>query len=105
MAGERDCVELMQLVGAGRPGVARPEQGVLLASCKSAPYLCPTCLPPSSPQGIANRAVSATAMNAGSSRSHCVIYVVVEKAHADGRVEFGKLCLVVSAALWIATLR
>lgn len=57
------------------------------------------------PQGIANRAVSATAMNAGSSRSHCVIYVVVEKAHVDGRVEFGKLCLVVSAALWIATLR
>ncbi|PRW56939.1 kinesin [Chlorella sorokiniana] len=57
VAGERDCVELMQL-------------------------------------GIANRAVSATAMNAGSSRSHCVIYVVVEKAHADGRVEFGKLCLV-----------
>ncbi|KAI7845148.1 hypothetical protein COHA_001193 [Chlorella ohadii] len=57
VAGERDCVELMQL-------------------------------------GIANRAVSATAMNAGSSRSHCIIYVIVEKAHADGRVEFGKLCLV-----------
>ncbi len=34
-------------------------------------------------------------MNAGSSRSHCIIYVIVEKAHADGRVEFGKLCLVV----------
>ncbi|KAL4452306.1 hypothetical protein ABPG75_007968 [Micractinium tetrahymenae] len=45
-------------------------------------------------RGIAARAVSATAMNAGSSRSHCVVYLVVERSYPDGRTEFGKLCLV-----------
>lgn len=35
-------------------------------------------------------------MNAGSSRSHCVVYLVVERVYPDGRKEFGKLCLVVS---------
>lgn len=45
--------------------------------------------------GIANRAVCATAMNAGSSRSHCVVCLGVERAFPDGRSEFGKLCLVV----------
>lgn len=34
-------------------------------------------------------------MNAGSSRSHCVVYLLVEKSFPDGRVEFGKLALVV----------
>lgn len=102
VAWERDCVELMQLVGAahGRAGC-----GLCSVShhtvCKHVHAAWPAHpLPsPNIPcQGIANRAVSATAMNAGSSRSHCVIYVVVEKAHGDGRVEFGKLCLVVGAA-------
>jgi hypothetical protein len=46
--------------------------------------------------GLSNRAVSATAMNAGSSRSHCVVYLLVSKAFPDGRVELGKLALVVS---------
>lgn len=91
--------------------------------------------------GLDNRAVSATAMNASSSRSHCgllaplglgclklssrlpgpprgsschkacksschpssiqphvagVVYLLVEKAFPDGRVEYGKLALVVS---------
>ena len=46
--------------------------------------------------GLRNRAVSATAMNAGSSRSHCVVYLLCEKAFPDGRVEYGKLALVVS---------
>ena len=49
-------------------------------------------------RGIAARAVSATAMNAGSSRSHCVVYLVVERAFPDGRTEFGKLCLVVGGS-------
>ncbi|GAB4818979.1 hypothetical protein N2152v2_006025 [Parachlorella kessleri] len=44
--------------------------------------------------GLRNRAVSATAMNAGSSRSHCVVYLLCEKAFPDGRVEYGKLALV-----------
>ena len=52
-------------------------------------------------RGIANRAVSATAMNAGSSRSHCVVTLVVEKAYADGGRAASKLCLVVSLC-WLA---
>ena len=31
---------------------------------------------------------------AGSSRSHCVVYLMVEKSHPDGKLEYGKLCLV-----------
>lgn len=37
-------------------------------------------------------------MNAGSSRSHCVVTLVVERHYPDGRAEFGKLCLVVRCA-------
>lgn len=44
---------------------------------------------------IANRAVSATAMNEGSSRSHCVVRLHVERVGADGAMHQGKLCLVV----------
>lgn len=112
VVGERDCVELMQLVGLGggaRGGHDRaaavtmgwePRHAMHRNAAACAHRSSPSHLPPAPPrhQGIANRAVSATAMNAGSSRSHCVIYVVVEKAHGDGRVEFGKLCLVVGDA-------
>ena len=45
--------------------------------------------------GIASRAQGATAMNAESSRSHCVVYLLVQRANPDGRTEWGKLCLVV----------
>ncbi|KAK9806816.1 hypothetical protein WJX72_003710 [[Myrmecia] bisecta] len=46
-------------------------------------------------RGISNRTIAATAMNAGSSRSHCIVYLMVEKVYEeDGRVEHGKLCLV-----------
>ena len=31
---------------------------------------------------------------AGSSRSHCVVYLMAEKAFPDGRLEYGKLSLV-----------
>ena len=31
---------------------------------------------------------------AGSSRSHCVVYLMVAKSFPDGKVEYGKLCLV-----------
>ena len=31
---------------------------------------------------------------AGSSRSHCVVYLMVEKRFQDARLEYGKLCLV-----------
>ena len=48
---------------------------------------------------LAARAVSATAMNAASSRSHCVVSLLVQRARpGDGGVKFGKLCLVVGAA-------
>eukprot|EP00887_Chlorella_sp_A99_P003296 scaffold9.g3296.t1 len=45
-------------------------------------------------RGIAARAVSATAMNAGSSRSHCVVTLEVERSLADGGSVLSKLCLV-----------
>lgn len=50
--------------------------------------------------GLSNRAVTATAMNAGSSRSHCVVYLLCEKQFPDGRLEYGKLALVVRGAVY-----
>jgi len=44
--------------------------------------------------GLAARAVSATAMNAGSSRSHCVVTVRVASTALDGSSRAGKLCMV-----------
>lgn len=44
--------------------------------------------------GIANRSVSATDMNAESSRSHCVVYVMVERKNSDGTIHYGKLSMV-----------
>ena len=35
---------------------------------------------------------------AGSSRSHCVVYLMVEKSYSDGKLEYGKLSLVGNAA-------
>lgn len=45
-------------------------------------------------QGLARRSVSATCMNSESSRSHCIVSVMVEKMCADGTVQMGKLCMV-----------
>ncbi len=39
-------------------------------------------------QGLRNRAVAATAMNAGSSRSHCIVMLMVQKSFPDGRQAF-----------------
>lgn len=44
--------------------------------------------------GLAARAVTATNMNAASSRSHCIVTVGVEKACPDGSVVAGKLRMV-----------
>eukprot|EP00891_Asterochloris_glomerata_P002689 jgi/Astpho2/2689/gw1.00050.167.1_t len=44
--------------------------------------------------GIANRAVASTAMNAESSRSHCIVTLAVQQMHTDGKTVYGKLCLV-----------
>eukprot|EP00884_Botryococcus_braunii_P002568 jgi/Botrbrau1/12311/Bobra.0205s0009.1 len=44
--------------------------------------------------GIANRTVAATGMNASSSRSHCVVHLLVERHSLDGTQTHGKLCLV-----------
>ncbi|GMH36345.1 hypothetical protein BSKO_04213 [Bryopsis sp. KO-2023] len=43
---------------------------------------------------IANRSVSATEMNSGSSRSHCIVYIMVEKQKCDGSIQYAKLCMV-----------
>jgi hypothetical protein len=45
-------------------------------------------------QGIANRTVASTGMNVASSRSHCLINLMVEKHFPDGSFSYGKLCLV-----------
>lgn len=45
-------------------------------------------------QGIAKRTVARTGMNAASSRSHCLVMLMVEKHWRNGAVGHGKLCLV-----------
>jgi len=45
-------------------------------------------------QGIANRTVARTGMNTASSRSHCLVMLMVEKHWRNGAVCHGKLCLV-----------
>ena len=43
------------------------------------------------------------AVATGSSRSHCVVYLMVEKSYSDGKLEYGKLSLVgVSSQLPLA---
>lgn len=51
-------------------------------------------------EGIANRTIAATSMNAASSRSHCLVILMVEKHMPDGSVCHGKLCLVDLAGDW-----
>lgn len=43
---------------------------------------------------LARRSVASTACNAGSSRSHCLVYLIVATHMGDGRVQHSKLCLV-----------
>ncbi|GAX82293.1 hypothetical protein CEUSTIGMA_g9722.t1 [Chlamydomonas eustigma] len=45
-------------------------------------------------EGLRQRSVSATCMNSESSRSHCIVTVVVERACPDGSVKCGRLCMV-----------
>jgi hypothetical protein len=71
------------------------ERGIVVANATAQPVANERDCVELMQRGIAARAVSATAMNAGSSRSHCVVYLIVERAFADGRIECGKLCLVV----------
>ena len=44
--------------------------------------------------GLARRMVACTGMNAGSSRSHCVVLLRLTQAQQDGGVLHSKLCLV-----------
>eukprot|EP01025_Chloroclados_australasicus_P068801 TRINITY_DN9591_c0_g1_i2.p1 TRINITY_DN9591_c0_g1~~TRINITY_DN9591_c0_g1_i2.p1 ORF type:complete len:416 (-),score=33.14 TRINITY_DN9591_c0_g1_i2:151-1398(-) len=44
--------------------------------------------------GLNNRAATATAMNANSSRSHCIVTIHVTKTLSNGWRQYGKLCLV-----------
>ena len=68
---------------------------------KARPHAPPHSYPPT--RRLPCCAVSATAMNAGSSRSHCIVYILCEKAFPDGRVEYGKLALVVGGGrCWLA---
>lgn len=46
---------------------------------------------------LSNRAVGATAINEASSRSHCLVVLLVERTLPDGAMQKSKLCLVVSA--------
>ncbi len=44
--------------------------------------------------GFARRAVAATGMNAASSRSHCLVQLLLQRHAPDGSCTRGKLCLV-----------
>lgn len=48
---------------------------------------------------LARRATSATAMNASSSRSHCVVTLQIARKGGNGETTMGKLCLVVSTGI------
>ena len=45
-------------------------------------------------RGLGNRTVAATAMNAASSRSHCLVELLVQRHARNGGCARGKLCLV-----------
>ena len=55
-------------------------------------------------QGLSRRTVASTCMNAGSSRSHCLITLTVQRHLPDGAVMHGKLTLVDLAGLKIEAL-
>ena len=44
--------------------------------------------------GLSQRAVASTAMNAASSRSHCIVTLSVDRLYPDGGLKCSKLCLV-----------
>ena len=54
--------------------------------------------------GLARRMVACTGMNAGSSRSHCVVLLRLMQAQQDGCVLHSKLCLVDLAGMLSALL-
>ena len=55
-------------------------------------------------QGLSRRTVASTCMNAGSSRSHCLITLTVQRHLPDGAVMHGKLTLVDLAGLKIGAI-
>jgi hypothetical protein len=75
--------------------VVRDASGVSVAEATALPVASEQQCMELMESAIANRAVSATAMNEGSSRSHCVVRLHVERVGTDGAMHQGKLCLVV----------
>lgn len=55
-------------------------------------------------QGLSRRTVASTCMNAGSSRSHCLVTLTVQRHLPDGAVMHGKLTLVDLAGMKIEAL-
>lgn len=60
-------------------------QGVYLANAHEAAVWSEAQLVSVMQHGLSNRAVAATAMNAGSSRSHCIVMLMIQKRFPDGR--------------------
>ena len=70
-----------------------PKRGVYVAGATEMPVNSEEELVAATEIGIANRVVASTAMNATSSRSHCIVCVTVETILPDGATKLGKLCV------------
>jgi hypothetical protein len=69
-------------------------QGVYIEGATQQPVTSGSQLVDTVGLGLAQRAVSATAMNEVSSRSHCVVQIIVQRLSPDGILQQGKLCMV-----------
>lgn len=67
-------------------------RGVYLANAHEAAVSSEAQLVSVMQHGLSNRAVAATAMNAGSSRSHCIVMLMLHKEFPDGRQVTAVLC-------------
>ncbi|KAG2487000.1 hypothetical protein HYH03_014372 [Edaphochlamys debaryana] len=94
------CERIRDLLGpggAGGEGLAvkeDPARGVYIEGATEVGVTDEAQLEAVMAGGLAQRAVSATAMNEASSRSHCIVMLRVDKSLPDGTIRAGKLVLV-----------
>ncbi|CAD7701688.1 unnamed protein product [Ostreobium quekettii] len=88
------CETIRDLLGPGDNLQVKQDarRGVHAAGATEVPVHSEEELVAATEAGIANRVVAATAMNAASSRSHCIVCVTVE-ARGGGGCRSGKLCV------------
>ncbi|KAK9819286.1 hypothetical protein WJX74_000555 [Apatococcus lobatus] len=91
------CEKIRDLLNLGNENLQVQQdkvRGVSLANAYEASISSEDQLMSIMQHGLSNRAVAATAMNTGSSRSHCIVMLMLRKQFPDGRSQHSKLCLV-----------